>query len=323
LNICFYLCNITYCQVIKGKVFDSSTNKEIKSASVYFNGTFVGTTTDKVGNFELDITKNRYMPLTISAIGYYSVTLEQFSIDKILEVMLSPKTYMIKEAKVNAKSLQKKRKTYLKLFKEEFLGYDYETMNCFIENENDITFNYDSDKDTLKAYARNPIQIVNNGLGYKITYYMDKFVYCWKSSNTIYEGNHIFQDIVTVDSTRKYSFNKLRFSVFQGSRLQLFRALWADNLYLTKFIIRNKTGQILSVNDLVKQDKENKYFFYPRDLFVNYNANNSQLIFYKPVYFDKSGYFDGSALNWRGSIGFQRMADTLPNEYVAVDPEVE
>jgi hypothetical protein len=57
LILCFYSYQTTFHQVIKGKGFDSSTNKIISSASVYFNGTFFGTTTNMEGNFELDFSK--------------------------------------------------------------------------------------------------------------------------------------------------------------------------------------------------------------------------------------------------------------------------
>jgi hypothetical protein len=228
------------------------------------------------------------------------------------------------EVNVKARSLKKKRKMCLKLFKEEFLGDDYKDMKCEIENENDITFNYNSDYDTLKAFARNPIRILNKGLGYKITYFLYKFEYCWKVSSTLYSGNFIFQDLPTVDSTQKRSFDKTRFSVYQGSRLQFFRTISADSLNSSPFLIKNKFGQPLSVKDIVKQVNEKKYLSYPFKIIVNYNMKTSQLIFLNElVYFDKSGYFDGSGINWIGSMGVQRMADTLPNEYVALDSFVE
>jgi hypothetical protein len=65
-------------QVIKGTILEEKIKKAICFATVYFNGTFVGTSSDENGHFELNISKNRLMPLTISAIGYYSVTLSDF-----------------------------------------------------------------------------------------------------------------------------------------------------------------------------------------------------------------------------------------------------
>jgi len=322
--LCFYSCHITFCQVINGKVFDSSTHKTINAASIYFNGTFVGTTSDNEGNFELDISKNKHIPLTVSAIGYYSVNLVQLSEDKTIKVMLSPKSYVIDELKVKAKSLKRKKNICMKVFKEEFLGSDYEAMKCEIENENDITFNYDSDYDTLIAFARNPIRILNKEMGYRITYYLDKFVYCWKDLNTVYEGNLLFQDMAAVEGNQKQILNKMRFSVYQGSRMQFFRSLWADSVSSTQFSLKNEYGNVVRVKDIVKQINGNKYLSYPNKIIVNYDKKTSQLIFLnKLIYFDKSGYFEGSSISWSGEMGRQRIADTLPNEYVALDSNSE
>jgi hypothetical protein len=46
---------VAYNQVIKGTVFDKKTNEKIGFATLYFNGTFVGTYSDENGHFELDI----------------------------------------------------------------------------------------------------------------------------------------------------------------------------------------------------------------------------------------------------------------------------
>jgi hypothetical protein len=73
--LCVNVYTIASCQLIRGTVIDATTKSAIGFASVYFNATFAGTTSDKDGNFELDISKNGSMPLTVSAVGYYSVTL--------------------------------------------------------------------------------------------------------------------------------------------------------------------------------------------------------------------------------------------------------
>ena len=64
-----------YCQVIKGIVVDEETKETIPFATIYFGGTYLGTSADQDGNFEIDITKYASMPLKISAIGYYTSTL--------------------------------------------------------------------------------------------------------------------------------------------------------------------------------------------------------------------------------------------------------
>ena len=91
------LCTAAYNQVIEGTILDEKTKKPILSASIYFNGTFVGTSSDQNGKFELDISKYSSLPLTISSIGYYSVTLIDFSKGGRIVITLTPMVYELEE----------------------------------------------------------------------------------------------------------------------------------------------------------------------------------------------------------------------------------
>jgi len=155
---------IAYNQIITGTVLDKETKRPIEFAYLYFSGTFAGTQSDINGKFELDVSKNTPSPLTISAIGYYSYILTDYLTGKHLLIFLEPKIYELKEVYIGARSLARKRKENLILFRNEFLGTTANARNCKILNENDITFNYDSDEDTLKVFASMPILIYNRAL---------------------------------------------------------------------------------------------------------------------------------------------------------------
>ncbi len=62
-------CTSAYSQIVKGRILDQKTGSSIGFASVYFNGTLVGTLANQNGYFELDIPKFLSVPLTISALG--------------------------------------------------------------------------------------------------------------------------------------------------------------------------------------------------------------------------------------------------------------
>lgn len=314
--LCVNIYSIAYCQLIRGTVIDATTKNAVGFASVYFNATFAGTSSDKDGNFELDISKNTSMPLTVSAVGYYSVTLAHFQTAKQLVVRLTPKVYELNGASVKTKSLKAKRENNLRLFRAEFLGTGTNANNCKILNENDITFNYYSDNDTLKAFALKPLIIDNGTLGYKLTYYLDKFEYYRRVRSTFFMGNMIFNDKIGADSIQKQHYNKIRKHTYLGSRMHFFRTLWEDTVKTPKFIIEDPAHEELNYNQIVLQLDQNKYLRYPKNLHVYYGRSDSYIIFLKkPVYFDKTGYFDPSGINWLGEMGEQRIADWLPYEY--------
>jgi hypothetical protein len=113
LLLIFNLNIVAYSQVIKGIVLERKTNNPVL-ATIYFSGTFVGTLSDLNGNFELDITKNNSMPLTISSVGYYSITLTDYLKVKPLIIYLTPKVHELKEVVISSESLVRKRKAYSK-----------------------------------------------------------------------------------------------------------------------------------------------------------------------------------------------------------------
>ena len=317
ISLFINFCTVAYNQVIKGTILDKQAKSTISFAAVYFSGTYVGTTSDQNGNFVLDITKYASRQLTISAVGYYSFTLTDFSTGEPCMIYLTPKVYEIEEVSVSAKSLTRKRKVNLRLFKKEFLGTSYNARKCEIINEDDITFNYGSDDDTLKVFALNPILIYNKTLGYHITYYLDKFEYDKKSKTTSFTGDIIFNEDLTIDETNKRSYERRRRYAYSGSRMHFFRALWADDLRSTRFTIKNSADEELKYEDVVIQEDNNRKFLkYTENLDIYYLSSWSPISFLKEqVFFEQDGFFDPSGILWRGQMSRKRIADWLPYEY--------
>jgi len=305
-----------FSQIVKGIVLDKRTKAPIPFASVYYNGTFAGTKADVKGYFELNRSEHASMPLIISAIGYYSFMLTDFSSTVPIKVYLKPKEYEIKETVIKSTSLTEARKRNMKLFKKEFLGSSNNAVKCNILNEKDITFNYYQDKDTLKAFTSKPLLIENKSLGYKITYYLDKFEYYRKNGGILLSGNIVFKkDEATGDDQPKYA--EKRKVTYLGSRMHFFRSLSLNDSIVQGFTMMDSISGKLFLNDIVVADRKgNRYLSYPKRLYVNSNAGISYVTFLKKyVFFDKNGYVDGSGLNWSGYMGDQRVADWLPYEY--------
>ena len=308
-------------QVIRGTVYDKRTKNAICFATVYFNGTFMGTTADQDGLFMLNVAKNKSTPITISAVGYYSVTLADYSKSEPLVVYLEPKTYEIEEVVVSTRSLERKRRRYLALFRDEFIGTTDNAQNCKILNEGDITFNYYSDNDTIKAYALKPILIENKSLGYKVTYYLDKFEFYKKRGITFFCGNIIFNEDLAEGNANKEDYVRARKLAYLGSRMHFFRELWSGSLESTGFTVMNLETRHLLISEFVTTDENNnKYLKYPLNLYIDYYVkfvNHKSIIklLEDNVYFDESGFFNPSGITWDGDMAKLRIADWLPYEY--------
>lgn len=305
---------VSNAQVIRGNIIDKYTNKEIEFATVYFNGTSTGTCSDQFGNFQIDVSEYATKPLTISAIGYYSKTITYFSDQEKLTLKLKPKVYSINEAAIQSKSLVRQRKINLRLFREEFLGLTDNAWDCTIENEEDISFNYFEDEDTLKAYAKKPLIINNRALGYNITYYLDVFEYYRDTKFVFFAGNFIFKE----DSSDYLGLTKNnREYVYRGSRMHFFRALWENKLSKNNFRIINAKNKRVKYKDIVVEDEEgNKFLKYKGSLRVYYFEIESKMLVSGLVSFEKNGNFDPEGIRWTGAMAGNRIADWLPLDYV-------
>ena len=314
------LFQIGHTQIVRGTILDDSNHYIINFASIYISGTNIGTNSNQNGIFELDLMNHGSLPLTISALGYYSVTLTDFSADKPLIVYLKPKMFELNEVVVFAKSLSKEKKTNFRLFRNEFLGITDNAHKCIIMNENDLIFNNTSANDTLKVIATKPIIIVNNGLGYKITYYLDKFEYYKDSRSFLYKGNCVFNEDLTDKLTEKRYFEKKRKSAYLGSRNHFFSSLWTNSLKSNGFLIMNSEDKVLNYEDIViVRSGFKKYLSYKGRLNICYlsKSPNSYIeIFKDPVFFDRTGYFDGSGLSIVGQMAKLRIGDLLPYDYI-------
>jgi hypothetical protein len=242
------VCLPNYSQVISGVVFDNETKKQIPYANVFFNGTTIGTYTDNFGNFDLILPKDGKFPIAISAIGYESILLSDYATDHSLSVFLNPKIYELDEVIVSSKmSLEDRmtRKYYLNLFKKQFLGESLNANQCKILNENYIVFQYLNDKDILKAYSNNPLIIINKALGYQITYYIVTFE-CSSSGDSLnLFGYSVFKDNIIQKDQKKVRAEKRRRFAYLGSRMQLFRSLWDNDLDSIGFTLKNTKNQNL------------------------------------------------------------------------------
>lgn len=304
-------------QVITGVVVNEETAETIPFATIYFSGTFAGTSADQNGGFKMDVSEYTSMPLKISAIGYHTATLTDYNNPGQRIVYLKPKAYEIDEAAVVTKSLIRKRKRNLRLFRAEFIGSSVNANNCVITNEEDITFNYGSDRDTLRVFARKPIQVENKSLGYKVIYYLDIFEINRRSRALFFSGEIKFIEDVNIEEPNR-SFVIRREKTYRGSRMHFFRSLWANELGSNGFIITNTSSIKVKPDSIVDQSEDGyKHLTYSEQLIIGYNQKRySEVSFLKDeVYFDESGYFDPAGINWEGDMAKKRIADWLPYDY--------
>ncbi len=122
---------------ITGTVTETESNNPVIYATIYVNGTTIGTITNPAGEFSLE---NVVPPceIVISHVSYTAQIIEiKQNADTVLHIKLNPGDVELGVVEVKDKNL---REANLIHFKERFLGTDYWGKNAFIENDSVLVF---------------------------------------------------------------------------------------------------------------------------------------------------------------------------------------
>jgi len=168
-------CRINAQILFTGTVYDKDTNMPLPDVYVSFNGTVAYVITDNSGKFELTLAQRLNTQLVFSHIAYYMVIIENPFNEFPEEIYMEQRLNMLSEVIVSEKVSQEyadpfTRQQKLRAFREQFLGTTRAGRSCMIMNESDIELNYNVLTNTLSAYSYNPIIVVNEYLGYMVSF---------------------------------------------------------------------------------------------------------------------------------------------------------
>jgi|GEM_PF-247422 len=307
-------CSPAFAQTVSGRVVDAASGKAIPNASVYLNGSSMGTTTNQAGEFVL-YPKSTNLPLVVSSLGYESETITKYG-SQPLVVRMAPRAVMLSEATIGGMPREK----MLELFLKEFIGLPAD--GCTIANTDDIIFSYSKKANRLRATANMPLKVINKRSGYRINYFLKDFTYTDTSIRIM--GNYFFaEDTAGLKKTDLRKIKKTREDYYFGSKMHFIRSLWEDNLRKNKFEILNTMyyGNVtLPASLLVTNVQGQKYFNYTKPIYIVYRNNTGkptvlQLARGKTTgIIDSDGFYDPEFL-WGGAMAAQRTAQLLPFEY--------
>lgn len=236
----FFLNFIVYSQNISGIVFDKNLGGKLVGASVYIDGTTIGTTTDFEGFFELEIKNKINSSLVISYLGYETQILNTNEFENSKKIYLKTSENQLKEIILQPDLWSRKKK--MMLFKSEFLGKTIASKYCKILNPKDIILIHNSSSNTLIAYADKPIIVQNKYLGYNIRYSLVDFEISFKYQSGFitthkvnFSGTSFFTEL---KSKKKYSINREK--SYYGSLIHFMKSLSNQELAENKFGIYYK-----------------------------------------------------------------------------------
>jgi hypothetical protein len=209
---------------LTGSVTEKGTTI-IPGASIFIEGTTMGTQSDAKGHYVLkNIPPGRHR-LVASMVGYVpKLVLLEFP-GKITElnINLEEDNKTLDEVRVVG-SQDKLWEKQFREFEKGFLGESYHRKEVFITNKEVVDFTESSD--AFSAKASQPLQIINKSLGYKVTYFMDNFEKT--NSLTSFKGLASFEKLVPEDAKQERKWKRNREEAYEGSLKHFLKAL-GDN----------------------------------------------------------------------------------------------
>lgn len=234
---------------IAGIVNETKSNKPVMYATVYVNGTTVGTITNPEGRFSL---KNVVPPfeIVISHISYDTeiIDLKQ-NVDTFLQINLYPRDVELGVIEVKDKNL---REENLNHFKKRFLGDDFWGRNAFIENDSVLVFHNekvtdgedhrfdsgflpsDSIFNLFNVNSKGPLLVHLPLLGYKMHINLIHYTELQAGYDNEYRfhllGYFFFQPEENATKRTTNRFEKKRLEAYYNSDRHFCRSLFIDQL---------------------------------------------------------------------------------------------
>lgn len=242
-------------QELKGVVLNEKNNEPIIGASVYFDNTSIGTTTNFDGEFSISLKQPINSPLVVSFVGFETRIHKIKNFDNLKTFKLKEDVNTLEEVVLESKD-EWSREYKLKQFRIEFLGRSEFAKKCIILNEEALVLNFERDTKQLVASAKAPIIIKNEALDYIIKYDINDFYISYfmdtdanmdleKVYRTVasvaYSGTTFFEN---VDSKKHKRALRNRKKAYTGSTLHFMRAIANNSIRKEKFKIFKGSYQV-------------------------------------------------------------------------------
>ena len=223
---------------LTGVITDAETKEPVAFANVFFANTRIGESSDADGKFSLTGFPSGKYDLTVMFVGYttYQQSLEFNGSEFRLTIELVQNEIKLNEIVVNEDTTGWAQN--FAIFKRGFLGETGNANQCKILNPEKIHLFFDRNSNMLVAHAREPIQIENRALGFKIDYYLYIFEMDFRSGKLIFFGVPAFQNLTSERKSVLNRWEKERLRAYNGSMTHFIRALRSDSLRQQGFELR-------------------------------------------------------------------------------------
>ena len=350
---CSFIFLLTICSIssygqftVSGKIIDAETKEPLNSASVYCQNTTIGTTTNKEGEFSLQLKSGGY-ELIISYTGYQTKQVQiSHSDNRIPDIEMAKEEKSLGEVIIKTSNEVKDGwEKYGGFFIEHFIGTTPNAAKTTLLNPEVLKFYLLKKSNKLRVLATEPLQIENKALGYNLRYQLDSFIYHYNTNINSYRGFCLYSEMEGDDSLKKvWAAN--RETAYYGSKLHFMRSYYDSAVVEEGFIIDmldetndKKFNRVTNVYDTLYYGALDSTLqieiWYPRKISVTYAKKKPEPEYLKQFklpknvsiqisYIDlmdaiaikENGYYYDQK-DWinQGYWSWKNLADQLPYDY--------
>ena len=212
---------------LDGQVRDARTQQPLAFATVFLANTTYGTTTDSTGHFALAGLPAGQYELMVSYVGY---DLYKSLFDLRQSVTLTPGLQPAAQlAEVVVRPAQNRPADY-RQFLREFLGASALSQQCRIENPADVVVVVDQRRHELVAVAPRHLSVINQALGYRITYHHFDFRVDYTSRRITFVAAPMFEALKSTNAGQQQRWEANRRKAYAGSLPHFLRSVREDRL---------------------------------------------------------------------------------------------
>jgi len=250
LICCLFLFhNLVIGQTIKATVADAESHQAIADVFVFLDNSSTGSITDEQGAFSLKVEADQSIELVFSHLNYELLSLSLKDGETLADtIFLKSSGVLLNEAVVTSKAKPRVRSRWLKRFRNEFLGNDYDKKLIRLINPEVLLF--EQNKGILKASSKESLIIENKLLGYRIQFFLTAFESYNNDGDLRYHGKVFFEPLKgTKKEMARYKRNRSK--VYKQSSRRFFAALGQQKetdlaTYEVGYATFNKSGEIVN-----------------------------------------------------------------------------
>lgn len=331
---------------IRGAILDSASREPLVGASVFCQNTTLGTTTNREGQFSLELKSGGY-DLVFSYTGYLTQQVRIHENTGKLEILLVKEDKNLGEVVIKSSNEVKNGwEKYGNFFLDNFIGSTPYAALTDLKNPEALHFYFLKKSNKLRVLATDPLIIENRALGYNLRYQLDSFVYNYNSDIVSYRGYCFYSEMEGSDSI-KHVWGANRANAYYGSKLQFMRSYYDSTLAEDGWMI-----SLLDENDDKRFVKVDNYYdttyygpvdsttdveiWYPRKINIAYLKKRPESEYLKkfglpknvltqlsyvdilnPIIIKENGYYYDQK-DWlsQGYLSWKNLADQLPYDYL-------